>query len=242
MWHSTNYYTLGYKMRRQISTHLQNRAKTIRSAITAYNKAAAQLTPPRKQLKPAEVLNMVFLAQFDELRYARPGDDPSSEPWAKPESRVLTDKYFELLRAKEEVVRLNVEWKRLQTWMSDEKRLYLATIRSLRSGNQHLLASTLQDRWTKVNQSHSIIRYWLRKTQILAGFSGDPSRATAVARENGNPDILRDEVPSLSSVDSEESGLATGNDNPQDDIPANNQIENPDLLSSMIDAMGSICF
>lgn len=235
--------TAGYKMRRQISTHLQNRAKTIRTAINNYNKAAADLIPPRSQLKASDVLNMVFLAQFDELRYARPGADPSEEPWAKTDKRVLTDKYFELVRAKEEIIRLNVEWRRLRTWLSDERLLYLATINSLQNTNQVVLAFALEERWSKINRAHSIIRYWLRKTRNLEGFSGNTSQGVATVRDIGNPELLRAQALPQSNEDSDQHGsYDAGNDDAEDGGPDTDQLENPDLLSSMIDAMGSISF
>ena len=115
-------------MRRQISNHLQNRAKTIRSAIQTYNRAAAALSPPLEAVKFANLFDVVYLAQFDLLRFSRPGNDIRQEPWADPATRVLTDKYFELVRAKEEIIRLNLEWRRVRTWLLDEKRLYHMTI------------------------------------------------------------------------------------------------------------------
>lgn len=231
-------------MRRQISTHLQNRAKTIRTALAAYNKAAAAIEPvPRRQLKLDEVLDMVFLARFDLLEYARPGADPSQEPWAKTENRVLTDKYFEWLRAKEEIVRLNVEWRRLRSWIADEKALYLATINALKKTNQDLLASTLHDRWNKVERSHSVIRFWLRKTQNLKGFSGDDSVAKAFRPEVGNSDLLQGSISDDSNEGLGDQGIDyTGDDDLQDNGQMSGRIDNPDLLSTMIDAMGRISF
>lgn len=228
-------------MRIQISAHLQNRAKTIRTAIATYNKAADSLTPPRPHLKASEVLDMVFLAQFDLLRYSRPENDIRNEPWAHPRNRVLTDKYFELLRAKEEIQRLNVEWRRLGAWLADERSLYLATINSLRNKNQLLLASVLQDRWRKVERSHFVIRHWLRKTEELKGFTGDLSPPAAVDRELGNSELLSEgfHEPGGDGLDARNNNLGGGDD---DDDEIDGHIDNTDLLSSMIDTMGRISF
>src|ERR1700748_3539041 len=118
-------------MRVQISRHLKARSQTIRQAVNTYNRTAAELQPPKEQIKYADVLDMAFLAQFDFLRHSREGHDVRGEPWAEPATRVLMDKYFELIRAKEEIVRLDIEWNRTRTWLNDERQLFLKAIKAL---------------------------------------------------------------------------------------------------------------
>lgn len=177
-------------MRVQISRHLKVRATTIRSAIKAYNNAAASLNPPRGKLDVNKVLSMAFLSDFDALRYTRPGSDISKKPWSQPAVRVLTDKNFELLRAKEEVVRLNVEWRRVSAWISDERSLYLSTINGLKKSGNQLLASALQARWDCVEKGHRITQHWLLKTRRLDGFSASTELGKATDKEKGRDDIL----------------------------------------------------
>jgi hypothetical protein len=64
------------------------------------------------------VVEYAFLADFDLLREGR--SDIRKEPWALPSGRVAMDKHFDLLRADEELVRLDIEIKRLITHMRDE--------------------------------------------------------------------------------------------------------------------------
>lgn len=177
-------------MRVQISRHLKVRAKTIRSAIKNYNSAAAALQEPEKKLDIKKVLNMVFLAEFDNLRYSRYGSAIKGKEWSKPSVRVLTDKSFELLRAKEELVRLDVEWRRVRTSIQDERALYLATIDCLRSAGQLDLSSVLNVRWTRVERCHRIIQHWLLKTYRLEGFTASTSSGVAVEREKGCAELL----------------------------------------------------
>ncbi|KAJ7720635.1 hypothetical protein B0H16DRAFT_1666433 [Mycena metata] len=83
----------GYKMRRHIAKALQTRSEAVKNAINRYNIAAASLEPPAPQLTWEEVVEYAFLADFDFLR--------------------ATD---------EEIKCLNVEIRRLVTWIHDEDR------------------------------------------------------------------------------------------------------------------------
>lgn len=83
-----------------------------------YNAAATALRPPRTELSWDEVVEYAFLADFDLLRDAR--QDIRSRPWATPAARQAMDGYFKLLRADEEITRLNLEIRRFLTFMRDE--------------------------------------------------------------------------------------------------------------------------
>lgn len=67
-----------------------------------------------------QVINYAFLADFDVLRDCR--EDISKRPWANPASRALMDDYFKVIRAQEEITRLNVEIQRVITYLHDEER------------------------------------------------------------------------------------------------------------------------
>jgi len=110
----------GYKLRRQISKALQRRSEAIKKALNRYNTQAARLTPPRSPLTWKEIVDFTFIGEFDLLRYSRA--DIRAELWVKPARREATTKYFKLSRAREELVRLNVEIRRLRTFISDEAR------------------------------------------------------------------------------------------------------------------------
>ncbi|KAJ7075400.1 hypothetical protein B0H15DRAFT_791917 [Mycena belliarum] len=101
-------------------TALQVRSRAIKAAIEQYNAAAVALTVPRERLTWEEVVDYTFLSDFDLLRLAR--TDIVSEGWAQPAGREAMDQYFKLLRADEEIRRLNVEIPRFVTYMRDEER------------------------------------------------------------------------------------------------------------------------
>jgi hypothetical protein len=59
-----------------------------------------------------------FLAEFDLLRHSR--DDVRERTWAKPACREATIKYLTRARAQEDILRLDVELRRLYTAIHDE--------------------------------------------------------------------------------------------------------------------------
>lgn len=76
------------------------------------------MTPPRQILKWEEVVEYAFLADFDLLRDTRV--DVSQSPWSSPAARHAMDLSFKMCRAREEISRLNVEVRRLVTYIRDE--------------------------------------------------------------------------------------------------------------------------
>lgn len=110
--------TQGYKLREHIAKQLKTRSETIRNHVNAYNAAARALPHPRPTIDFKTVIHYAFLGEFDLLRDAQ--EDVREKQWAKPEIRVITDQYHRLLQAREEVRRLNVEIRRLRTWMRDD--------------------------------------------------------------------------------------------------------------------------
>ncbi|KAJ7737113.1 hypothetical protein B0H16DRAFT_1664771 [Mycena metata] len=108
----------GYKLRKHIAKALQARSKGVKAALERYNEAATAMTPPCTQLSWEQIINYAFLADFDLLRDGR--EDIRGEPWAQPAGRLAMDQHFKLLRADEEIARLNLEIPRLVTHMVDE--------------------------------------------------------------------------------------------------------------------------
>ncbi|KAG2350209.1 hypothetical protein BDR05DRAFT_971794 [Suillus weaverae] len=105
----------GYKLHKHIAKALQTRSTAICTALDQYNTAALALTPPCQTLKWDEVIEYAFLADFDLLHDAR--EDVSERPWATPASRQVMDLYFKMCHAKEEIVHLNIEIRRLDRYL-----------------------------------------------------------------------------------------------------------------------------
>ncbi|KAJ7885831.1 hypothetical protein B0H13DRAFT_1889454 [Mycena leptocephala] len=108
----------GYKMRKHIAKALQARSKAVKNAIDSYNSAAVLLHPPMPHLTWEQVVEYAFLTDFDILRDTCA--EVQSRPWTRPAYRLAMDRYFRILRAREEIKRLNVEIPRVVTWIRDE--------------------------------------------------------------------------------------------------------------------------
>ncbi|KAJ6600993.1 hypothetical protein DFH09DRAFT_1243004 [Mycena vulgaris] len=120
----------GYKMRKHIAKALQARSKAVRSAIDRYNTAAVLLNPPMPHLTWEQVVEYTFLADFDILRDTRA--EVRAWPWTRPAYRLAMDHYFKILRAREEIKRLNIEIPRVITWIRDENLVLRAKEAELR--------------------------------------------------------------------------------------------------------------
>ncbi|KAJ7816298.1 hypothetical protein B0H14DRAFT_2374708 [Mycena olivaceomarginata] len=126
----------GYKLRKHIAKALQTRSKTIRTALGRYNAAATSLDPPRRTLKWEEVVEFTFLSDFDLLRDLE--GNAAIRPWATPAARALMDTHFKILRAKEEIQRLNIEIRRLVTYIRDERDFLVAKEEEIRETDPNL--------------------------------------------------------------------------------------------------------
>ncbi|KAJ7576036.1 hypothetical protein C8J56DRAFT_1007616 [Mycena floridula] len=114
----------GYNMRKHIGQAIKTRSQAIRTALDNYNAAAAKLIPPRPSLDWETVVECAFLSEFEMLRDSRQA--MHDKPWAKASGRFLQEKHYKILRAREEIIRCNIEIKRLWTHMVDEKKFLVA--------------------------------------------------------------------------------------------------------------------
>ncbi|KAI0038697.1 hypothetical protein FA95DRAFT_1505189 [Auriscalpium vulgare] len=121
----------GYKLRKHIAKALQSRSAAIRTALTRYNNCAVALKPPRRVITWEEVVEYAFLADFDLLRDTR--QDIRQRPWANPGGRLAMDLFYKILRAREEIQRLNVEIPRFATFLRDEHLFLTAREAAVRS-------------------------------------------------------------------------------------------------------------
>ncbi|KAJ7336988.1 hypothetical protein DFH08DRAFT_706012 [Mycena albidolilacea] len=112
----------GYKMRKHIAKALQARSKAVKNAIERYNDAAAALDPPMHSVPWGQVVAYAFLADFDILRDTCA--EVQSKPPSRPAYRLAIDWYFKTLRAREEIKCLNIEIRRVVTWIRDENRFF----------------------------------------------------------------------------------------------------------------------
>ncbi|KAL6308620.1 hypothetical protein BKA93DRAFT_815267 [Sparassis latifolia] len=152
---------MGYKLRTSIGRAIKTRAQAIRTALKTYNSLAPQMNPPAPILEWKDIVNYAFISEFDILRHAYSHQDIIS----------ITSKYFKILRAQEEIVRYNVELKRLRTGIEVERREYDAAIARLRATDP-LMAAELQERQRTRARMNRVHTARLRAIQDLTGFSG----------------------------------------------------------------------
>ncbi|KAF7292672.1 hypothetical protein MIND_01165400 [Mycena indigotica] len=178
---------LAYKLRDKLNSSLRTRSDAVRRALVRYNAAAARLNPPRPQIGWKEVNDLATLAEFDLLRETR--SDVRLQPWTQPSRRQARTLYFGIKRAREEIRRLNVEIRRLITYLLDEHFDFYRAIA------QHLitnpaLAGELSRRWEHATQLSASICWQIRKCSRLIGFSGSLFPGTRVGRQQAKNDGL----------------------------------------------------
>lgn len=159
----------GYKLRKHISNALQQRSHAIRNAIDRYNVLVKQMKLSRPTLTWDQVVSYAFLADFDTLRDCR--DDINKRPWANPGSRTLMDDYFEVLRAKEEIVRLNVEIQRVVTYLHDEEHFLLSKEQEIRKVDP-ILAHQIKRLQSERLRFSSLHMQHFHKLSSFPAFSG----------------------------------------------------------------------
>ena len=125
-------------------------------------------------------MDATTLADFDLLRDSR--EDIRQQPWTQPSRREAMNLYFGIKRAKEEISRLNIEIRRLVTFMIDDHHDFHRAIRANIIINP-ALGRELSYQWEYRHQIHSQIASRLRQTSRLNGFTGTLWPGTREGRE-----------------------------------------------------------
>lgn len=184
---------IGYKQRTHIAKALKSRSKAIQRALASYNQAAAEVDPPRPKLTWAQIVEYSTIAEFELLRTGA-REDIRNLDWADARNRRATLCHLKLVRAHEEVTRLNVEIKRLATWIVDEDQHLLDTTTNC---SNPLLASALRDFMDRRKRVNINLQITLEQVYSLDGYSGDTSvgERTAGGQRDGSPvhDVSSDE-------------------------------------------------
>ncbi|KAG2341416.1 hypothetical protein BDR05DRAFT_888334, partial [Suillus weaverae] len=119
----------GYKLHQHISSAISRRSAAIRTVLERYNRLAPVQTPPREMLEFSDIASYARLGEFDLLKHLR--HHLLEKPWASKVNREVANHYFKILRAREEIQRLNVEVGRLAAWVDHEDAHLQSTFKSL---------------------------------------------------------------------------------------------------------------
>ncbi|KAK7051165.1 hypothetical protein VNI00_004665 [Paramarasmius palmivorus] len=170
---------VGYKQRTKIASALRSRAQAIRRALGVYNDLAVLVDRPTVTWD--SIIDMVSLADFDLLKDSRL--DLGKLIWAKPEHREAMRLHFSIRRAEEERVRLNVELKRLITFMLDDHADYWHAISFPHSTHSPDFIAELRRQHEQRLIIHSRIAERLLQTSKLLGFTGELTPGQHVGRD-----------------------------------------------------------
>lgn len=141
-------------------------------------------------------MNYAFLADFDLLRSQYSHRDITAAPWAVQSNRETANKFHKILRAREEIVRLNVECRRLHTHIYAEHRTFTTAIAELRERNPPL-AVELQDLYSRRLQVNRVHFMRLKMIYALTGFTGwsTPGLCLAQTAATPNEDVAMLDAP-----------------------------------------------
>lgn len=159
-----------YKVRTYIAKNLQRRSEAIRTAVKEYNAAAQSLNPPRPTLDWAKVTHYAFLDEFELLRDTR--NDIRAKPWAQPLVREVMKKSRRVVRAREELVRCNVEIRRLHTSIIDENAALDHAVHDARLRGD-TIAGPLDVFSTRRKRINARLLVIISQIHALEGFTGD---------------------------------------------------------------------
>ncbi|KAJ3727628.1 hypothetical protein C8R42DRAFT_694106 [Lentinula raphanica] len=197
--HKMNLSFTEYKMRTHISAALQCRSAAIRNAVKSYNNAAASLGRPT--LDWSQVTHYSFLDQFNILQDTR--HSVLDKPWADPVIRHLMKQHRRVLRAREEIVRCNVEIRRLHTSIVDEDKHFSQVLERLRETPiYHPVHEFIHCRCA-VNR---LLLSRLHQTQALSGFTGHltPGQRKGSITDSTSPHMQNLPDPDSDGSDDEE--------------------------------------
>jgi hypothetical protein len=206
----------------------------VKNTIERYNEQAAAMDPPKPTVDWDEVVEYAFIVDFDLLRKGR--EDIRGELWAQPAGRRAMDQHFKLLRADEEIVRLNLEICCLVTYMVDEEVFLSHEEERLRAVGKEGLAVQVgllrmeRGRFTDLHMSRLV------KLSKVPGFTGSILPGVSVCCERHTPVARPDDVEMHAASPlppSEEDGVAP----PDDD---DEEVESDDDDSVLADAFLNI--
>jgi Kyakuja-Dileera-Zisupton transposase len=109
------YSCAAYNLRKSLAQALKKRAAALQRALVEFNKEAKKLKRP--QLTMNDLLGYSFIADVEILRESR--DDIRKQKWTIPAVRQGIMMWLKMERAKEEMVRVEVEAHRMESWIRD---------------------------------------------------------------------------------------------------------------------------
>jgi hypothetical protein len=132
------------------------------------------MSPRARSLTWKDIIDVTFVSDFDVLRnqYGVDTEPQPDRPWLKAGYREVANHLHKIHRAREEIIRCNVEAARVRAWVYFEEDLHVDTVLKLTQNGQLDLAWQVEDQYTirrNNNYAHHII---LDKLEALPYYSG----------------------------------------------------------------------
>ncbi|KAG1771378.1 hypothetical protein EV702DRAFT_1181467 [Suillus placidus] len=159
------------------STAIVKCSGAIQSALDTYNKLAVSQNPRRPTLQYSEVMSYAALGEFEILKCSC--HDILAKPWSNGIHCKMTNKYFKIIRAQEEITRLNA-------WvdMEDSDIEQMATELDLTDTRLAAELWLLYNRQHRINNVH---RNCLARIYRLPGYTGSiPLQVNTVVTSSKN--------------------------------------------------------
>lgn len=165
-------------MRTHIAKSLQTRCRAIQNAVTKYNTAAVAVGRPT--LDWSKVSHYSFLEDFTLLRDTR--EEVLQKPWVAPQARLALQQHRRIKRAKEEIIRLNVEVRRLHTAIVDEDADMRKTVTQLIQEKSPLLP-VVEEHCLRRRCINNRLLTRIHQIYALEGFTGTRGPGICIGRE-----------------------------------------------------------
>ncbi|KAH9847640.1 hypothetical protein C2E23DRAFT_729996, partial [Lenzites betulinus] len=232
--HKMNLARTGYRMRRNIAKNMQTRSRAIRNAIATYNAAAAALDPPRPKLEWDSISHYELLEEFELLSETRA--DIREKPWSQPAVRETLRLARRLARAREEIIQVHTEARRVHTHICDENASFVVVLQQL-SDSKSPVHGALLEYTTRRRAANAHLLAQLKKLHKLPAFSGDRTPGTRIGMSPSSTPISG-RLPQTSMV-TEEDGWEDEDDD-DDDVEVFEDEEVQGQVTALAEFMGGL--
>ncbi|PPQ79249.1 hypothetical protein CVT24_007507 [Panaeolus cyanescens] len=210
--HRLNMSGVGYRARSLLAKAMKSRSRAIQNAVNQFNHAAQQLQPPRNPIDWQQLAKYNFVEEFNLLRHT--ARDIREEKWANDGVREAMKMHQRIKRAREELLRLNVEICRLYTSIANEKHVFRKVLDRLFKANQVQHYGAVELYCCRRVQVNNMIVSYLLEIQRLDGYTGPKS---LLGKRKGAVDDSMDQDTDSSTSDSDDDSDGDAANNSDDD-------------------------
>lgn len=201
-------------MREQIKHNMSRRSQALQNAVTRYNNLALKCSPPKPTIDWRHASHYEFIQDFVLLSRCRP--EVLSKKWTNSTVRFTMKQQLKFNRAKEELVRCEVECRRFLTYIMDQDTFFREIIEKASAsespGTTHALVKFIDHR----RRLHATIKRDLDNLISHPRYQGSRTpgiRKNKVSGHSSDISIALPESQSPNGADvdgEEESALADG--------------------------------